>query len=300
MKMKIDFRHVAMILALGACFTSCSDDDDDPVPTDVTVTVDFESADNILAGPTSYGANLYSTDDNQYTDAEFPITTGVKLHIGLNVSEWTGKKDFFGGGMVLSDWNIRSNTSADQAANWWYSYENQCSVYNLDSTDGSNNGAGARGSNTFVVANGYDDENSESAPRMYFTSNAELALGTVQLCNSSYAYGVLVNGSGYGANPDKTMEESEGWFCVEFYGFDAQGNATNDGIPVVFYLCDYRAGSSTYTAAISKWTPCDLSALGKVNSVKLNFHGSDTGTYGLNTPAYVCLDNLEVKVPPVK
>ena len=301
MKMKIDFRHAAMILALGACFTSCSDNDEPEGSSDVTVTVDFEAAGRILAGPTSYGANLYyGYDGKQYTEAEFPVTGNVNLHIGLNVSSWTGEIDFYGGGMALSQWNIRSNTDASQADGWWYTYENQCSVYNLDSTDCSNNGAGARGSNTFVIANGYNDDNNDSASRMYFTSKAEFALGTVQLCNSSYVYGVMANGNPYGVTPDKNMEEAGGWFCVEFYGFDAEGNATNDGIPVEFYLCDYRAGSATYTPAITTWTACDLSALGKVNAVEVNFRGSDTGTWGLNTPAYVCLDNLEVKVPAVK
>lgn len=301
MKMKIDFRHAAMLLALGACFTSCSDDDDPAIDTDVTVTIDFEGAGNTLAGPTSYGANLYyGYSGTQYTEAEFPVTTGVKLHIGINNSAWSGEIDFFGGGMALSKWNIRSNTEDTQAAGWWYSYENQCSVYNLDSSDGSNNGAGARGSNTFVVVYGYNDSNNDSASRMYFTSDAELALGNIQLCNSSYVYGTLANGNPYGNTPDQSMEEAKGWFRVEFYGYDAQGNATNGGKPVEFYLCDYRAGSATYTASIVRWTACDLSALGKVNSVMVNFAGSDTGTYGLNTPAYVCLDNLEVKVPVVK
>lgn len=298
--MKIDFRHIAMVLALGACFTSCSDDDDNPVDDRIIVKLGFENSGIEHAGPTSYGANLYyGYTGKQFTEAEFAVSGTTALHIGVNKSVWTDEIDFYGGGIAVSSWNIRSNP-ADQTNNsWWYSYENQCSVYNVESVDGKNNGAGAAGSNSFLIAFGYCDNNSMSeCSRMYFTNKAEYPLRSVSLCNTSYTYGTMMNKNPYGSTPDKNLKEAEGWFKVEFFGFDANGNPTNNGNPVEFYLADYRPLSATYTEAIDKWTACDLSALGKVNSVSINFKGSDTGAYGLNTPAYVCLDNLEVDVTP--
>lgn len=298
--MKIDFRHIAMFLALGACFTSCSDDDDDELTTEIYTTVDFEAAGITLAGPTSYGANLYyDYSGAKFTEAELPVDGDVKLHIGVNKSAWSGNTDFYGGGMALSQWNVRSNPADSMATDWWYSYENQCSVYNINSTDGKNLGAGANSSNTFALVFGYGDENSmSSCSRMYFTNNAEYQLATVQVCNSSYVYGTIVNGNPYGNTPDKTLKEAEGWFAVEFYGFDAEGNPTNGGKPVEFYLADFRNGSSTYTEAVDTWKACDLSALGKVNAVEINFNGSDYGQWGLNTPAYSCIDNLRINITP--
>ena len=39
----------------------------------------------------------------------------------------------------------------------------------------------------------------------------------------------------------------------------------------------------------------DLSGLGdSVCTVAINFEGSDSSTYGLNTPAYVAIDDLDV------
>lgn len=295
-----------MFLALGACFTSCSDDDDsdDPANNRVIVNVDFESADNIIAGPTSYGANLYyGYDGKQYTEAEFPVTATTKLHIGLNVNVYSGEIDFLGGGMALSNWNLRTSpTDMNDVSvlNWWYTYENQCSVYNVNSLDGSNNGAGAGGSNTFVVSNGYKNDvfDTNTCGRMNFTGGAEYEVRSIELCNSSYVYGTLMHGNPYGNDPEKSIEEVGGWFSVKFYGYDAQGNPTNGGQPVVYYLCDYRADSPTRSAAIDKWHTCDLSALGKVNAIEVDFDGSDCGAYGLNTPAYVCLDNVKVDVTP--
>jgi hypothetical protein len=32
-----------------------------------------------------------------------------------------------------------------------------------------------------------------------------------------------------------------------------------------------------------------------VQSVKFNFEGSDSGAYGLNTPAYICIDDITIQ-----
>ena len=45
---------------------------------------------------------------------------------------------------------------------------------------------------------------------------------------------------------------------------------------------------------VTTWRSWDLSALGKVNKIKIDFEGSDTGDWGLNTPAYLCIDNVKV------
>jgi hypothetical protein len=45
---------------------------------------------------------------------------------------------------------------------------------------------------------------------------------------------------------------------------------------------------------LTTWTYFDLSALGNVTRVEFNIEGNDSGAYGLNTPAYVCMDNVEV------
>ena len=77
------------------------------------------------------------------------------------------------------------------------------------------------------------------------------------------------------------------------YGYDAQGSAVNGGKPLEFYFCDYRNASNP-VELVTTWRSWDLSALGKVNKIKIDFEGSDTGDWGLNTPAYLCIDNVKV------
>lgn len=105
------------------------------------------------------------------------------------------------------------------------------------------------------------------------------------------------NGKGQdeGENPDKKLDGQEannGWFKVLAYGYDATGHMTT-GSPVEFYLCDYRAGSKTKNLD-NDWEDWNLKALGNVNRVVFNFEGSDAGEYGLNTPGYLALDNIEI------
>lgn len=280
----------------GFALVSCGGEDEPPIKPK-TVTVDFEpTSPTMLAGPTSYGANLYyGYQGTQYKGADFPVTSYASLHVGVNVSEWTHDVDFYGGGIALSTWNYRSNPTDEYAEAWWRSYENQCSVYNIASTDGRNSGAGADNSNTFAIAFGYQDPNSMSnCPEMSFTGDAEFSLYTISLCNTSYVYGSIEYPNPFGSNPSASLSATGGWLKVMFYGYDAQGQPTNGGNPVEFYLADYRTLSPTYTPSVNTWQECSLEKLGKVHSVKINFAGSDMGPYGLCTPAYVAMDNLKV------
>jgi len=257
-----------------------------------TLIIDFENDANIiLAGPSSYGENLYSnysgTKYLSWSDNLSGFTCGINV---LN-----GGQNFYNGGIAISNWNIRSNPTG-KTGDWWYSYENQCSVYNTQSTDGSNQAAGCNNSNQFGIMYGYSDAYNApymSNPEFHFTSGLEYPIKKMYICNSSYTYGVMKYGNTFGIYGSAvSLEQAKGYFKILAYGFDASGNPTNGGTPVEKYLADYRDGSSTYTTISTTWTEWDLSALGNVNKVKFNFEGSDSGDYGLNTPAYICIDNI--------
>lgn len=273
--------------------TACSDDKMEPQGPSVKV-ITFENTGIATAGPTSYGANLYEGYADQFTSASIPVSDDVNLEFGLNESMWTGNIDFYGGGMALSTWNYRTSP-ADQFGMWWYTYLNQCSVYNVNSTDGANAGAGADGSDTFALVFGYRDQNSMSnRAKFSFSAGAEMQVVSVMVCPTSFVYGNLAIGNPYSTN--RPIKDDAGWFKILAYGFDAQGNATNGGNPVELYFCDYRSDANPQVELIDTWTRWNLSALGNVNRVEFDFEGSDYGTYGLNTPAYACIDNIEIKL----
>ena len=74
-------------------------------------------------------------------------------------------------------------------------------------------------------------------------------------------------------------------------------NAAGDSVKSVdFYLADYRFDNNSLDYIVDKWTTVDLTLLGKINKLTFRFSSSDNGNWGMNTPSYVCLDNLKYEV----
>jgi len=283
--------NVAALAAVMISVASCSNDDEEFIDKYPHYKlINFEGTSIPLAGPTSYGENLYYgyTGDDKFTEGEIGVEPGVTLKFGVNKSSYYDAPDFSAGGMVLSKWCYRSNIPT-KTGNWWQSYENQCSVYNVSQKDGDT-------SNTFAVIFGYNSDWCEG-PSMSFSNGKEYVIDGMYVCPTSYVYGVIKNGNPMSADPTKGLKEQKGWFKVLAYGFDANGNATNGGNPVEKYICDYRDESKNQVEILASWTGWqNLKELGKVNTIRFDFDGSDKNEYGLLTPAYLCIDQIYVNL----
>ena len=66
----------------------------------------------------------------------------------------------------------------------------------------------------------------------------------------------------------------------------------DNGKSVDFYPADYRTG----VTVVKDWKWLDLSSLGRVKVLTFTFDGTDKGSWGLNTPSYVCIDDLTHEV----
>lgn len=267
--------------------------------------ITFERSNVVLAGPTSAGENLYSdyTGGSKFTEGIISFNQGKDaIKFGLNTTGYfPGTPTLYNGGMFLSMYNYRSNPDG-KTGDWWYSYENQCSVYNEDSFDGSNLGAGADKSNTFAIVNGCCNRSEVSSVfgsgsegklgGFSFENGAEYLVGEIEICNTSYVYGTIILGNSFSS----PLTSTHGWYKVLAYGYDASGRITNNGQPVEYTICNYT-GQSNAKNIEDDWEDWDLSALGLVNRVVFNFEGSDSGEWGLNTPAYLAIDNIKIYAP---
>jgi len=116
-----------------------------------------------------------------------------------------------------------------------------------------------------------------------------------QATNTTYAYLDMLDGSQFskafggadGTDPD--------WFLLTITGKDAGGGVTGT---VEFYLADFRFADGTEDYLLDEWTEVDLSPLGEVTSIAFTLTSSDTGAWGMNTPAYFALDTLTVAPEP--
>jgi hypothetical protein len=107
--------------------------------------------------------------------------------------------------------------------------------------------------------------------------------------NSTYTYLSVRDGDSFakkfggetGNDPDFLM------LTIKKYS----GGAIDDD-SINFYLADYRFPQSQKDYIISAWSYIDLTNLGEVDSLLIRMTSSDVGVFGMNTPAYVCIDQV--------
>lgn len=110
---------------------------------------------------------------------------------------------------------------------------------------------------------------------------------SVYINNSTYAYYCMLNGSAY----NKKFGKGD-YFVLKINGY-------RDGVKVSnidFYLADFRSENEQEWSMIKDWTYVNLEALGNVEYICFQMDSSDKGMWGMNNPAYFCLDRLKIKL----
>lgn len=306
MKTLLKLLSFGTVVFMASSLTACSNNDgpDEPDNT-VTTTIGFKDAPASQFGSSSYGENLYNGEINKgyiarvYDDvyAQFPLNYGLNYDATFDLT-WC--YTFYNGGFALS--NYHNMTEA--------SYLNQLSVYNTTSPSGGN----------FVVAFGNINKadpmtgkysNYAGCARVYLTDEQGYGVTddeeapvegvsktgqfkSVYMTNTTYTYLTMKNGDAYAS---ALTAENEGWFKVQFIAF---ANDDPDAAPLAYteaYLANFKKGQADgYMGIIDEWMQVDLSVLPECSILVINFVGSDTGDWGLNTPAYAAFDSFEISI----
>ena len=61
---------------------------------------------------------------------------------------------------------------------------------------------------------------------------------------------------------------------------------------VEFFLADYRFTDNSQDYIVDDWQYVDLTSLANVDSLVFTLTSTDVGAFGMNTPAYFCIDDL--------
>jgi len=166
--------------------------------------------------------------------------------------------------------------------------ENQQSFDNMYSCYAGNNSNGIHG-----LAYLYSDwVNFIVVPGFIRFSTALIPL-SIQVTNSTYAALTMLNGDFVAKKFGGTSGNEPDWFKLSIFGY-------NDGIStdtIDFFLADYRFVNNNDDYIIKEWTSIDLTSLNPVDSLGFLLSSSDTGAYGMNTPAVFCFDNLDLITP---
>ena len=197
-----------------------------------------------------------------------------------NGSELNGSYDatasFTSGSVTLS--NYYSYDADFQFSSWGgFAYSNieDTVTEGLDGQYHAIAGKGQNGSQYYAV--GYYNTYAQGLPAA--TLEIAQVVSGAYFTNSNYAYYSMLNGDGFA----KQFEAGD-WFKLTITGKDEGGDVTGT---VDFLLADG-------TSIVNTWTWVDLSTLGTVKSLEFALSSSDSGVFGMNTPAYFCMDTVDI------
>lgn len=140
-------------------------------------------------------------------------------------------------------------------------------------------GGGADGSSNFAVAFG----------GAYINVAAGQSVVSMDVTNTTYDFLSMSNGDQFAKKFD-----AGDFFTLHVTGFDGLNGAGAAIGQVDFNLADFLGGSSLI---VSTWQTVDLTSLGAARSLSFSFTSSDNGDYGMNTPAYVAVDDFRTSAP---
>ncbi|MCX5662908.1 MAG: DUF4465 domain-containing protein [Planctomycetota bacterium] len=124
------------------------------------------------------------------------------------------------------------------------------------------------------------------------------AVTSTRVANTTYTALSMRDGDSFAKKFGGPTGNDPDFFSLTITGFSqpGAGGAVTGSATIV--LADYRAADNALDFILADWSLLDLSGLGHARSLGFSVDSSDMGPFGVNTPAYVALDNLELKAVP--
>ncbi|PKP48800.1 MAG: PEP-CTERM sorting domain-containing protein [Bacteroidetes bacterium HGW-Bacteroidetes-12] len=151
-------------------------------------------------------------------------------------------------------------------------------------------GSGFNNSQNYAV--GQNNSINQLTPALQNTT-----VSGVFITNGTYPALSMKNGDAFAKIFGGASGNDPDWFLLTIKGY-SNGVLTNNSVE--FYLADYRFSDNTQDYIVENWQWVDLTGLGAVDSVQYFLTSSDTGAFGMNTPAFFCLDNFNDQTVAVK
>lgn len=149
-------------------------------------------------------------------------------------------------------------------------------------------GGGADETETYAVANAYQPAKIKILDEF---QGFDIYAKKIMITNATYTALSMRDGDAFakkfggetGNDPDYLLLTIKGW---------RKGELLLDSID--FYLADYRFEDNSSDFIIKEWTEVDLNTLIFSDSLSFSLSSSDVGMFGMNTPAYFCIDQADI------
>jgi len=117
-------------------------------------------------------------------------------------------------------------------------------------------------------------------------------IGGFQISNSTYAYLSMLEGDAFAKKFGGETGNDPDFFLLTIKGI-YQGEEKPDSVN--FYLADYRFEDNAMDYILDEWESVNIEILGVVDQLVFTLSSSDVGQFGMNTPAYFCIDDLQLE-----
>lgn len=148
-------------------------------------------------------------------------------------------------------------------------------------------GSGANGTATYAVAYAFDG----AIIRLLGPDSGGIVLG-LYVTNNAYAYYSMRDGDPFAKKFGGPTGNDPDFFLLTIKKYR---NGVLGPDSVNFYLADYRFADNSKDYIVKQWTYVNLSSLGAADSLLFTLTSSDVGAFGMNTPAYFCIDEVSIQ-----
>lgn len=157
-------------------------------------------------------------------------------------------------------------------------------------------GSGADDSGQYAVAfSGYDAGNGGQVPTIELPAGAKPV--SIALTNTTYTALSLATGDSFGKKFGGLAGNDPDWFLARIEARSESGALLGE---ITTYLADFRFADNTQDYILDQWIEVDLTPLqhAELARLEIRIDSSDFNPQlGLNSPAYVALDNLVLEIP---
>jgi hypothetical protein len=124
-------------------------------------------------------------------------------------------------------------------------------------------------------------------------TGAPIRITSFRYTNSTFAGLSMKNGDAFSKKFGGPSGNDPDYFRLRVYNhFQGQVNDSAD-----FYLADYRFADNAQDYIVKSWRTAILNFATPSDSLSFILQSSDNGAFGMNTPAYFCIDDVEYLNP---
>jgi len=219
----------------------------------------------------------------QFTMSAQVIATfeNFKLHPGQHLNNAAPDHGFKSGSIELPNFY---DSQFDYWSGWAISADTNRTTPGFQNQYSSIAGHGALGTATYATGYVYDP----SIIRLQPNAIGKPMIG-FYVTNSTYSYLSMKYGDSFAKKFGGESGKDPDFFLMTIKKYSG-GALADDSINI--YLADYRSSDPGKDFILSDWKYVDLTTLGEVDSLVLRMTSSDVGVFGMNTPAYICIDQV--------